>query len=380
MAYTRRQFLATCGSAGLVGALALRSGNDAIAASASAPITTPPAPASIDIQPIIDAALAAVRAARLEPGRYTRWLGDERAKRPGGAEANTYGGVAAANILYATGHFPRAADERAAFVQAIQANQSAETGLFSDTTHSAFHATANCTAALELFDARPLHPLRGMHSLLEPNGIEALLDGLDWVKQPWGEAHRGAGSFAALFNAGEAPPAWQDRYFAWLWDQQDPTSGLWRKGCQSHNGVAGSAPFFHHLASSFHYVFNYVAVHRPLRYPAAMIDSALRVRRENLQPLGTGPGFSEIDWVYCLTRPLRQCGHRFDEVQAELRDFAANYARALQAHIATHPVPFPDLHALNGTIAAFADLQQFLPGQLRTERPLRLILDRRPFI
>jgi hypothetical protein len=123
-----------------------------------------------------------------------------------------------------------------------------------------------------------------------------------------------------------------------------------------------------------------VAAHRPLRFPAAMIDSALRVRREKLQELGTGPGFSEIDWAYCLTRPLRQCGHRFDEVRAELQDFAADYSRALLARVAKEAVPFPDLHTLNGTIAAFAELQQFLPGMLRTERPLRLILDRRPFI
>jgi hypothetical protein len=41
-------------------------------------------------------------------------------------------------------------------------------------------------------------------------------------------------------------------------------------------------------------------------------------------------------------------------------------------------VPFEDLHALNGTMSA--ELQQAVPGLLRTERPLKLILDRRPFI
>ena len=39
-----------------------------------------------------------------------------------------------------------------------------------------------------------------------------------------------------------------------------------------------------------------------------------------------------------------------------------------------------DLHALFGTLCALAELQQALPGEIRTARPLRLVLDRRPFI
>ena len=358
------------------------SADPAVDSSKPGPATGPESASTetIDLQPVIDAALAAVAAARLDPGRYTRYLGEQRAKRPGGADLNAYGCAAAACVLYTTGHFPRDPAERAAAVATMQANQSAETGLFSEPSHHPWHSTAYVPAALELFDAAPLHPLRALQPLLAPGGIETLLDGLAWVKSPWGAAHQGAGSFAALYLAGEAPLAWQDRYFAWLWAEQDPASGLWRRGCQPHNGVRDSAPLFHHLASSFHYVFNHVIARRPLRYPAPMIDSALRVRREHLQVLGQGPGFSELDWVYCLTRPVRQCGHRFEEVQTEVKDFAREFAGNLLAHVRSKPVPFEDLHALNGTMSAFAELQQAVPGLLRTERPLKLILDRRPFI
>jgi hypothetical protein len=43
-------------------------------------------------------------------------------------------------------------------------------------------------------------------------------------------------------------------------------------------------------------------------------------------------------------------------------------------------VEFDDLHTLHGTLAALAELQQALPGALLTDRPLRLTLDRRPFL
>jgi hypothetical protein len=378
MITSRRNFLTSCAAAGLAGGL-MRSARAAGVETAAGAAELHPAEA-IDLQPLVDAALAAVAAARLGPGRYARFLGSQRARRAGGGDLNPYGCAASACILYTAGKFPRDAAERAASIATMQANQSPETGWFSEPSHNAYHSTAYVPAALELFDAAPLHPLRGLHPLLEPGGIEKLLDGLDWLKKPWGQSHLGAGSFAALFIAREAPTAWQDRYFAWLWAEQDPRTGLWRKGCQPPEGGKDAAPFFDHLACSFHYTFNHVVARRPLRFPEAMIDSALRVRRENLYALGNGPGFSELDWLYCLSRPVRQCGHRMPEVMAELRDFAILYARNLLAHVAKNAVPFEDLHALNGTMSAFAELQQTLPGLLRTDVPLKLILDRRPFI
>jgi hypothetical protein len=377
MSQSRRRFLTGCAAAGAAAAVSPRLAAEAAGGESPAVFVRPEA---IDIDPIVDAALAAVSAARLGPGRYSRFLGEQRTRRPRGGELNSYGCAAAACVLYATDHFPRDAAERAAFVETMQANQAADTGLFSEPSHHAWHSTAYVPAALALFDARPIHPLKALHPLLEPGGIEQLLDSLDWLKAPWPAAHRGAGSFAALYLADEATPGWQERYFSWMWDNADERTGLWRKGCPPPSGGAEAAPFFHHLASSFHYVFNHVIVHRPLRYPEAMIDSALRVRKEKLTPLAQGPGFSEIDWVYCLTRPLRQCGHRFAEVHAEVADFAQSYAKAMLAYVASKPTPFEDLHALNGTMAAFAELQQAVPGLLRTKRPLRLILDRRPFI
>ena len=53
------------------------------------------------------------------------------------------------------------------------------------------------------------------------------------------------------------------------------------------------------------------------------------------------------------------------------------YLRALE--LAEGPA-IRDLHALFGVICALAELQSALPGFIRTERPLRLVLDRRPFI
>jgi hypothetical protein len=51
--------------------------------------------------------------------------------------------------------------------------------LFSEPSHHAWHATAYVPAALELFDAVPVHPLHALQPLLAPGGIERLLDSLD---------------------------------------------------------------------------------------------------------------------------------------------------------------------------------------------------------
>ncbi|MFA6961548.1 MAG: hypothetical protein WC205_12405 [Opitutaceae bacterium] len=334
--------------------------------------------AIIDLQPVIDAALSTLEAACLGPGRYARWLGAERARHAGGADINPYGCADAANILYTTGHFPRNPAGRVEWVGALQAMQDAGSGLFHEATHHTYHVTAHCVAALELFDARPLHPLRGLAFLDEPGGLERFLDKLQWNEGPWNASHQGAGIYAARVICGEAGRDWEERYFSWLWREQDEATGFWRRGCvDTPNG----APLFHHLAGTFHYLFNHEHARRPLRYPAALIDTCLRLRSGNLWPvLGAAIGFSDIDWVYCLTRALRQCGHRSAEVRGQLEHFAKQFAAFLLDRVRTDRTPFDDVHLLFGTLCALAELQTALPGLYRTDRPLHLVLDRRPFI
>jgi hypothetical protein len=334
----------------------------------------------IDLEPVVTAALRTIENARLSPGRYARYLGSARATKPNGAAINPYGCADAANILYTLGHFPGEPAERVEWVGALQDMQDPATGLFQEATHHTFHTTAHCTAALELFDARPRHPLTGLHFLREPGALEKFLAQLDWIKGPWAAAHQGAGLYAALKITGELTPEFEDRYFAWLWAEEDPVTGYWRRGCQMPDGPDTTAPLFHHLAGSFHYLFNHEHARRPLHFPAAMIDTSLRIRAEKLWKFAETLGFAEIDWVYCLSRPLRQSGHRHDEVKAALHDFAGEYANYLTGLVAKNEVPFDDLHNLFGVMCALAELQTALPGVYRTTRPLHLVLDRRPFI
>jgi hypothetical protein len=96
--------------------------------------------------------------------------------------------------------------------------------------------------------------------------------------------------------------------------------------------------------------------------------------------IGLGVRFNEIDWVYCLNRAGRRSGHRFAETQKTLQGFSDRYIPFLNSLDATTHDGLNDLHSLFGTMCALAELQQALPGTILTERPLRLVLDRRPFI
>jgi hypothetical protein len=332
-----------------------------------------------DLRELVCAIEATVKRHALgRTGAYARWLWqDELGTRQLGI--NEYGCADAANILYTVGGLPGASAEREAWVAALAGRQDPTTGLFREVTHDPIHTTAHCVAALELFDAHPRYPLTALaHLWRDEEALASFLDHLDWCWNPWGESHKGAGVYAALVLAGEVGLGWEDRYFAWLWNEADPETGFWRKGAVQ---AGGPAILFHHLAGSFHYLFNHEYARRPLRYPAMMVDSCLRVAADNLfLPLGRAVGFAEVDWVYCLHRAVRQSGHRVEEGRAALRKFAARYVDYLASLDPLTHDGLNDLHQLFGAVCALAELQQALPGLLRTKRPLRLVLDRRPFI
>ncbi len=330
-----------------------------------------------ELQPVLDKVLERIKAHEIEEGKYARWLWqDQKADRELGV--NPYGCADAANMLYMLGHFPRDIEAREKWVRTMQDMQDPESGLFRERTHHELHTTAHVAAALELFDAAPKHRPHAALKYMEDGGFEGLMAGLDW-NTPWPHSHRGAGIYVILNLCGEAIREWNDRYFKWFWDNADPETGFWRKGDYF---AEGHAPIWHYMAGGFHYLFNHENAHMPVRYPERIIDSCIRMYREGdiHKNFGRIAGFVEIDWVYCLTRACEQVHYRYDEVMQVLREFTDTYMDFWYTVDWEKNDSVNDMHMLFGGVCALAELQRVLRGHLRSDKPLKLVLDRRPFI
>jgi hypothetical protein len=329
---------------------------------------------ALDARPFLAHAGAILARHSLGPtGVFARWTLDPARDR----SPNAYGVSDAANLLWTLDAFPPPA-ERAAWIEALARFQDPATGFFHEPTHHPIHTTAHCAAALELFDARPPHGLAGLAGLRDADAMERFLDGLDWAGAPWTESHRGAGLYAALHLTGESTPAWERRYFAWLARECDPATGLWRRGA-APQGDAALGLVFPHLAGTFHYLFDCEHARVAHPHPNALVDTCLRIRERRVYPLARFVSFAEVDWVYCLHRGARLCG-RVGEARPVLREFAAEYLAFLDGLDADTDPGLDDLHALFGAVSALAELQAALPEEIASERPLRLVLDRRPFL
>ncbi|MHC4506388.1 MAG: hypothetical protein ACYTFI_24090 [Planctomycetota bacterium] len=321
------------------------------------------------------------------PGEYHRVMtpSDDASIKTG---VTAYGCADAACILYTLGELPADRAARESWVKAINRFQDPETGLFKDGSHHEIHTTAFALAALDFFDARAAYPLKALHPLREKKRLEEFLDGLRWHEEPWLESHKGAGIYAALVLNREVPREWEDWYFDWLWQQEDPATGLWRRGgTVPLNEPTAPVPLFHYLGGSFHYLFNIVHAGRKQRYPDRAVDTCLEIWKSGHQPMQGygepfcgGVSYAEIDWAFYLNRSVRQCGHRAEESQRAMEAAAERYIGYLnRLDYGTDP-SFNDLHKLFGMICALSEFQQALPGRIVTQRPLSQVLDRRPYI
>lgn len=308
------------------------------------------------------------------PGEYCRylWQWGKDEKKLG---LNEYGVADAANILYTIGYFPQDTAEREGFIKVLSDMQNPETGMYSEPTHHTFHTTAHCTAALELFDAHPLYKCKALAPYTEKDALYKLLEeGIRWEDQPWRDSHIGAGLLPSLDNTGMVDLKWKDDYFDWLWENTDSETGF------IFHGKEKRAPMFHFMGGAFHYFFNHECEHRPMRYPEKVIDSCIDLMREcDPDVFFKHCGFIEVDVVYCLTRAMRQTPHRFFEAKKELEIFAEKFLKSMELDYEKDDY-FNDLHCLFGSLCCLAELQSALPGKLVSTRPLRLVLDRRPFI
>ncbi len=198
-----------------------------------------------------------------------------------------------------------------------------------------------------------------------------------WDADPWTDSHLGAGIFVSLSNADMIDLAWKDGYFQWFWDNTDPESGFTIYKPEINRKVK----LFRYMAGGFHYFFVHEAEHRPMRYPERVIDSCLELMQKRDGPFLLHCNFIDVDVVYCLTRAMRQTPHRFHEAKATLETYAEEFLNLLLNRTDyQNDVYFNDLHALFGAVCCVAELQSALPGKIISSKPLKLVLDRRPFI
>ncbi len=327
-----------------------------------------------NIDSLIERIADCVERHKLSTGCYARWLWPKEGKERN-LGRNEYGCADAANILYTIGRFPGEPAERAEWVRHLREMQDPKTGLYSEPTHHTHHTTAHCTAALELFDAKPLYKAAAFEKYTTREGLYDLLENeVDW-SSPWRFSHLGAGILPCLTNTEMVGLEWKNWYFDWLWEHSDPESGFFK--C----GEFPEVQLYQKMGGGFHYIFNHEAEHRPLRYPERIIDSCLLLMekpQENKILLKCG--FLEIDVVYSLTRAMRQTPYRFTESKAALEKFAEAFLELMEKTDAEQDDYFNDLHMLFGSVCCLAELQSALPGKILSTKPLRLVLDRRPFI
>lgn len=310
----------------------------------------------------------------LESGQYCRFLWQNAScTRPMGL--NAYGCADAANILYTLGELPESATVKAQFINTLQDLQNPESGLFSEPSHHIIHTTAHCVAALELFDKKPRYPLYQLEQFRNLDLFFEWMEREDWLHR--GKmAHPGAGLFAAMVITESIDDDWVEKYFEWFDENCDKETGLWVRQ------PVEDFPIHLQMGDAFHYLFNYEYMRHPFPYPERLIDSCLEMYQKGQMPklFGSQFHFIEMDWVYCLNRASRQTPYRFAEIKQTLRLFAEQYIAYLKSVDYETDEGANDLHLLFGTLCCLTELQLALPGQIISSKPLRLVLDRRPFI
>lgn len=335
------------------------------------------------------AAAGSVAAEEYDLREFVRWVTAEfepSVRLPGGAgqyaraigETSTelYGVADMACILYTLNALRPNERERQEWAAAFQTFQNPETGwlLEKSPTHAPLHNTAFALAAMQLLDLAPKHAVRIGAEFAEPR---AFLETLDWKKAVYSGSHQGAGigSIHALVPELNSP-AWFEKYFAFCDSLFDPNNGLMGR----EKPAGGDSD---QVGGTFHYQFLYETFNRFMPYPERRIDTVIGLQQPDGYWHATNHLWLTFDAIYLLTRTVRYCPYRFADIQQVIR-------RTLS--VLMHDVYSPDgrretfagkmpVHSLTAALSILAEAQHFLGAQeVITERPLKLILNRRPFI
>ena len=199
---------------------------------------------------------------------------------------------------------------------------------------------------------------------------------LDWRHGVYGDSHKGAGLGSIFVLERLGSEQWFDDYFATcdsMFDRNNGLMGLDKPPTGDDDQIGGT----------FHYSFLYEHFHRPMPYPERRIDTVIGLQQHDGYWDTGNPLWLSFDAVYLMTRTLRYCHYRLDDVrQAVRRVMSALMRDAFGPEGRTRTFSGRlGSHLVTAAISLSAEAQSFLGSrEVITSWPLRFVLDRRPFI
>lgn len=331
----------------------------------------------LDAQPVLDAVLSLLSACRGNgPGAYSRVPADPG--QGGIKPPDPLACAAAAHILYMLGVFPGRSSERDAWIDILRGFQDPETGLVKVDGIADLRATAACAAALECFDVPPSHAPRALMEHATPRDLPAFLNLLPWDEDAEEAGETAAAVFTVLVLTSTVGRDWENAWFRWFEAQNDAHTGLTGKGGISPVSLLGHWTLLPHVSGHARVLFSHVHARVPHPHPWRLTDTLLDMLEINQSIFSVVPDAREFSLVFSLCRSMRITAHRHEEALRALRRFTYRHLSFLETQAKSGKLL--DLVVASRVVCLLAELQQTLPGAIHTRRPLRQILDRRPWI
>jgi hypothetical protein len=307
---------------------------------------------------------------------------------PGATRPALYGTADAACILYTLNHLD-GLKPTGAWLQAIERYQDHRSGYFVDDTPilATAHNTGFAIGAMHLFNPNlyngvsPLKPLSFAEPLRDTSQARRFFDALDWRSRCYEAGEIVTGLASTFYNVrGVVAQNWFDWLIGYVQDTKfDSDTGMVGVGKPEEGDLD-------QIGGTFHFDFLWATLDRTLPHPQARAKALMNLQQPNGLWDDHNPWWLTFDSVYMLGRTLAALPNsQANRVREAIsKAIGALADRALDSAQRQHD--FVDhwmgVHMLTGATSAFAYAQRHLFGTdtLRTDHPLQLVLDHRPYI